>query len=186
MPTDEQLVAEALDGSTQAFGRLVERYRERLLRFLLTRCRTRADAEDALQESFVNAWRYLDSFDSRWRFSTWLYRIAIRNARAVADRRGELESGGPEAVAGGPGPLEECVLESERENLWLVAKRVLSEEAFAVMWLRYGEDMAVKDVARALERTQSWTKVVLMRARRRLGRELGRETAERKEGKAYG
>lgn len=80
MKADEQLVEAALAGSVDAFGELAGRYQERLFRFLLTRCATRADAEDALQDTFLNAFRYLDSYRPRWRFSTWLYRIAIRNA----------------------------------------------------------------------------------------------------------
>ncbi len=78
--TDEQLVDSALLGSAAAFAEIVDRYSERLLRFLLARCRSRADAEDALQDTFANAFRYLDSFNPKWRFSTWIYRIAIRNA----------------------------------------------------------------------------------------------------------
>ena len=78
--TDEQLVKATLDGSKAAFGQLVERYQDRLLRFLMTRASSRDDAEDAIQDTFISAYRYLESYDSRWRFSTWIYRIAIRNA----------------------------------------------------------------------------------------------------------
>ena len=51
--TDEQLVEESLAGSTLAFSELVERYQERLLRYLLTRSENRADAEDAVQAVLV-------------------------------------------------------------------------------------------------------------------------------------
>lgn len=168
--SDAQLVQRARAGSNEAFGQLVERYRERLLRFLVVRSMSRADAEDTLQDTFVNAYRYLESYDSRWQFSTWLYRIAIRNAGRRA-RRGQEEAGAsPEPPVD---PLEACVAASERENLWLAAKRHLSTEACAAMWLRYAEDMPVKDVARVLGRPEAWAKVVLFRARRRLAGELG-------------
>ncbi|MGH8168254.1 MAG: hypothetical protein ACREQ1_13510, partial [Woeseiaceae bacterium] len=85
-----------------------------------------------------------------------------------------------------PDPLEECILASERENLWLAAKRLLSPEAYAAMWLRYAEDMPVKEVARALGRPQPWTRVVLLRARRRLAGELNDDSASGKETQAYG
>ena len=78
--TDElQLIAAAKAGSAEAFCSLARSYRERLLRFLLTRCASYADAEDVLQDTLIAAFRYLHSYDARWRFSTWLYRIAIRN-----------------------------------------------------------------------------------------------------------
>jgi RNA polymerase sigma-70 factor (ECF subfamily) len=86
--TDEQLVEESLAGSALAFTELVERYQERLLRYLLTRATNRADAEDAVQDTFISAYRYLHSFNPQWRFSTWIYRIAIRNAARQA--RGDV------------------------------------------------------------------------------------------------
>lgn len=174
MTTDEQLVEAVLGGSLSAFDTLVERYRVRLLRFLLGRCASRADAEDALQDTFVAAYRYLSSYNPRWRFSTWLYRIAIRNAARQPRRQDDYEV---ERVAGGADPLAECIDASERENLWLTAKRVLSGDAYTALWLRYAEELSVNEVARALERSQSWTKVTLLRARRRLGREFEGEVA---------
>ena len=169
MTSDEQLVTAAKQGSAAAFDELVQRYQQRLLRFLFTRCASRADAEDALQDTFVNAYRYLHSYDSRWRFSTWLYRIAFLNAarRAPADEAFDDAAGGTQ-----DDPLAACIALSERENLWLTAKNSLSADAYSAMWLRYVEDMPVADVAEALRRSISWTKVTLRRARRRLGREL--------------
>jgi RNA polymerase sigma-70 factor (ECF subfamily) len=75
-----KLIDAAKDGSVEAFTELVHGYRERLFRFLLTRCASHADAEDALQDTLINAYRYIGSYNPQWRFSTWLYRIAIRNA----------------------------------------------------------------------------------------------------------
>ena len=80
MAGELQLIEAAKAGSVEAFTDLVRAYRERLLRFLVTRCASVADAEDALQDTLIAAYRYLHSYDPRWRFSTWLYRIAIRNA----------------------------------------------------------------------------------------------------------
>jgi RNA polymerase sigma-70 factor (ECF subfamily) len=162
-------VSQALRGSAAAFDGLVERYQERVFRFLLTRCVSRADAEDAMQDTFVSAFRYLDSYSPRWQFSTWLYRIALRNAARNAARNTVVEA---DVADDGPDLLQECIEAAERENLWVTAKRLLSDEVYAAMWLRYAEDMPVKEIARALGRPQSWTKVALLRARRRLAREL--------------
>ena len=96
MLSDEQLVEATLDGSEAAFSDLVERYQDKLLRFLMTRASSRADAEDAVQDTFISAYRYLESYDSRWRFSTWIYRIAIRNAGR--QRRPEWQDAEVEAV----------------------------------------------------------------------------------------
>jgi len=172
--TDEQLAAAAQAGSIPAFDELVLRYRDKLLRFLVTRCASHADAEDTIQDTFVSAWRYLETYDARWRFSTWLYRIAIRNAmRRPAPA---VEADGETADEHGD-PLRNCIADSEMENLWLTARRVLSADAFNALWLRYAEDMSTNDVARTLERSASWTKVTLMRSRRRLNREMEAQDA---------
>jgi RNA polymerase sigma-70 factor (ECF subfamily) len=179
---ERDLIEAARAGSAVAFTELVHAYRVRLLRFLLTRCPTHADAEDALQDTFLNAFRYLDSYDPRWRFSTWLYRIAIRNAGKLhrAHEVLETEPSDPDAD-----PLRQCMADSERDNLWLTARRLLREDVCAALWLRYVEDMSVNDVAAVLDRSTSWTKVNLMRAREALEAELV-EDAPANGSKAYG
>ena len=179
--TDElKLIAAAKAGSAEAFCDLARLYRERLLRFLLTRCASYADAEDVLQDTLIAAFRYLHSYDARWRFSTWLYRIAIRNAAKLR---------GPDLVEVGElkdeenDPLLQCIADSESENLWLNARQLLNDDVFAAMWLRYTEDMSVNDISKALDRSASWTKVNLMRGRRTLESHLS-AAADRSE--AYG
>lgn len=171
--TEEQLVEAARHGSAESFNELVGRYREGLLRFLLLRCRTRADAEDALQDTLVNAYCYLGSYDSRWRFSTWLYRIAMRHIRrSIIPADVSVD----ELVDESADALQHCIEQAERENLWLVARRVLSADAYAAMWLRYVEDLPLADIATALGRSPAWTKVALMRGRRRLTAEMNDAT----------
>ena len=180
MRNEAQLIDAARAGSADAFADLVRGYRDRLLRFLVTRCTSVADAEDALQDTLINAYRYLDSYDSRWRFSTWLYRIAIRNAG---------NSRGPDLVEIGDlhdeenGPLQQCIADSEVENLWVTARRHLKDDVFTAMWLRYAEDMSVNDISKALDRSTSWTKVSLMRGRRALEAQLNDAA---RESEAYG
>lgn len=183
MATEEELIILAQEGSVAAFSKLVELYQERLLRFLLVRCRSRADAEDAIQDTFINAYRYIRSYKPRWRFSTWLFRIALRNAARAARKTGATEGLSP---GGAADPLEACIVASERENLWLIARQALSADAYSAMWLRYVEDMSVKEVAHALEKPVSWTKVTLMRSRRRLSTELAGANEATANGEAYG
>ncbi len=174
MSNELQLIDAAKTGSVEAFTDLVRAYRDRLLRFLVTRCATYADAEDALQDTFINAFRYIHSYDPRWRFSTWLYRIAIRNAQRIRSGQFvEFDDIGDEK----DDPLLQCIAQSESENLWAVARRSLNDDVFVAMWLRYAEDMSVNDVAKALHRSASWTKVNLMRARRVLDVELNKQRA---------
>ncbi len=169
MSDELELVDAAKRGSVDAFTDLVHGYRGGLFRFLLTRCANHADAEDALQDTLINAYRYIGSYDPKWRFSTWLYRIAIRNAGRLRQQN-LTELGDPRDDAADP--LSHCIADSERDNLWRSAKRILSDDVFAAMWLRYVEDMSVRDISDVLERSSSWTKVNLLRARRALEAEM--------------
>ena len=182
MTGETVLIAAAKRGSVSAFTELVARYREGLLRFLVTRTLSTADAEDALQDTLINAYRYLHSYDPKWRFSTWLYRIAINNAARIRDvattELGDLANEESD-------PLEACIAASERNNLWLSARRLFNDEVFAALWLRYVEDMSVSDISAVLERSISWTKVNLLRARRQLETEL-QTAADSSEDRAYG
>ena len=185
MNRETALIAAAKKGSVTAFTELVGEYREGLLRFLITRASSYADAEDALQDTLINAYRYLNSYDSKWRFSTWLYRIAINNLSKmrVTDVASDVDVDDLSLQEGGP--LEQCIADSERDNLWLGARRVLNEEVYTALWLRYVEDMSVNDIAAVLERSISWTKVNLLRARNQLDTELNK-TPQEKSRKAYG
>ena len=182
MSSETALIEAARKGSAKAFTDLVGTYREGLLRFLLTRSTSYADAEDALQDTLINAYRYLHSYDSRWRFSTWLYRIAINNAARLrtADT---VELGDLSDEEGDP--LQHCIAAADRENLWLVARRLLNDEVYTAMWLRYAEDMSVKDISAVLERSVSWTKVNLMRGRKTLDQGMNKDATDDKS-KAYG
>ena len=171
--TDElKLINAAKAGSADAFADLVRSYRVRLLRFLLTRCASYADAEDALQDTMIAAFRYLHSYDPRWRFSTWIYRIAIRNAEKTRSETlvdlGDLSDEESD-------PLLHCIKASDTENLWVSARRVLNDDVFAATWLRYAEDMSIRDISKALDRSDSWTKVNLLRARKALDVEMRRQ-----------
>ena len=182
MRSEVALIEAARKGSVQAFTDLVSNYREGLLRFLLTRVTSFADAEDALQDTLINAYRYLHSYDPRWRFSTWLYRIAINNAirlrTADTEEIGDLHDEESD-------PLAHCIVASDRENLWICARRSLNDEVYTAMWLRYAEDMSVNDIAAVLDRSVSWTKVNLLRGRKTLDAEMNNDATDIKS-KAYG
>ncbi len=169
MGTELELIEAAKAGSAEAFADLVRSYRGRLLRFLLTRSSSYADAEDALQDTLINAYRYLHTYNSRWRFSTWLYRIAVRNAQKTRSVKAVALGDLSDAESD---PLLQCIAASETSNLWSSARRLLKEDVFAAMWLRYAEDMSVNDISQALNRSVSWTKVNLLRARKVLDAEL--------------
>jgi len=77
---DARLVAIAKSGDRSAFDELYKRHAEKMFHTTRRITRNREDAEDAVQECFLNAFVHLKSFDGRSRFSTWLTRIAVNAA----------------------------------------------------------------------------------------------------------
>jgi len=86
--SDAVIVEHVLRGNVEAFGALVERYRDRYARYALYMLGNREDAEEALQDAFTRAYRSLSRCDDPERFGAWLFRILVNRCRTVGARRG--------------------------------------------------------------------------------------------------
>ncbi len=89
--TDEELVHRAQDGDPAAFDEIVERHKGVVFRAALAALRNREDAEDVTQETFITAYRKLDTFRGESQLRTWLSRIAW-NKSMDHRRRGRFRS----------------------------------------------------------------------------------------------
>lgn len=87
---DEELVAAVLAGDRERFGDLVDRYQGRLVNYLYRLLRNLDEAHELAQEVFLKVYQALDRFDPRYRFSTWLFRVA-QNAAIDQIRRRRLK-----------------------------------------------------------------------------------------------
>ena len=174
--TDAGLAARAAAGSRAAFEELVSRYAGRLSAFLRTRSTSREDLEDLVQETFLRAYRNIDRYDARWKFATWLYTIGVRLAisrhRAAGSRPVQGIDSDPACPL--PGPQESLLLREEaerRKNIWAIAG-CLGPAAYEALWLRYAEELPVKEIARAMGKTQMGVRALLHRSRERLAEKL--------------
>jgi RNA polymerase sigma-70 factor (ECF subfamily) len=77
---DHQLIAECLQGDQAAFGELVCRYQDRLYNTVYRLVDNADDAQDVVQDTFLNAYQALENFKGESLFFTWLYRIAVNTA----------------------------------------------------------------------------------------------------------
>ena len=84
---EEQLIAAAKCGRRTPFGELCKRHSKAMFSVTYRIMRNREDAEDAVQDSFLNAFVHLKDFDERSRFRTWLTRIAINAALGKIRRK---------------------------------------------------------------------------------------------------
>lgn len=169
----EALALEAQGGSVQAFEELVTRFEAPLYRYLWMRTRDAAAAEDLTQEAFLRAWQKLAHYDSRWRFSTWLYTLAER--LCISSRRSRAKAPPLSAVdselgvvPAGVDPAHEAAERDEGRALWETATRILRPEERSALWLRYAEDLSMEEIGAILGRPAVTVRVLLFRARGRL------------------
>ena len=86
--SDEEIVHRVVDGHTALYEVLMRRYNERIYRAARSIVRDEDEAEDVMQQAYVNAYAHLRQFDGRAKFSTWLTKIAIHEALARARKQG--------------------------------------------------------------------------------------------------
>lgn len=85
METDQELVRRSLEDPSH-YRALVDRYRDRLLRYVLRLGVTSGDAEDVLQETFLKTYLNLNEYDPQMKFASWIYRIAHNEAVSALRR----------------------------------------------------------------------------------------------------
>ncbi|MBL8984379.1 MAG: RNA polymerase sigma factor [Gemmatimonadetes bacterium] len=88
---DAAIVARVLAGDTGAYAILVAKYRAQFARYAVRMLGSREDAEEALQDALVRAYRSLAKCDDPERFGSWLFRILANRCRTTGTRRGRRE-----------------------------------------------------------------------------------------------
>jgi RNA polymerase sigma factor (sigma-70 family) len=89
--SDEDVVDRVLQGQTALFEVIMRRHNERIYRAARAILRDGKEAEDVMQQAYVNAYAHLRQFDKRAKFSTWLTKIAVNEALARARKQGRYE-----------------------------------------------------------------------------------------------
>ena len=180
--SDEEVVVEVLKGTTDLFEVLMRRHNQRLFRVVRSIVADDGEAEDVMQDTYVHAYQHLAQFEGRARFSTWLVRIAVRDALARVERRGRTEAtqflarrhGGNEKspFVSTPQNPEEYASTREAASLLEGAILALPLKYRGVLIMRDIEEMSVEETACSLGISKVNVKVRLHRARTLMRREL--------------
>jgi RNA polymerase sigma-70 factor (ECF subfamily) len=168
-----ELVIAAKAGCKDSFAELVRLHTDGLLRFLYTRLRNMADAEDLTQEAFLLAWRNIDQCRQDGSFSAWLFTIALNQLRTRMRRKKILLPLVNILSCGRPGPEQYVAGKEQDEYLWGVAEKTLSTDQYNAMLLRYRAELSTIEIAEAMNKTHSHVKVMLHRARIKLYNRFG-------------
>ena len=180
--SDEDVVARVRAGETALFEILMRRYNQRLYRIARSVLRDDAEAEDVMQQAYVDAYTHLAQFEGRAKFSTWLSRIAFHEALARARRRrrqAPVPSGAGEEEAMSriestdPTPEHRALQEEMRGHLE-AAIDALPSLYRCVFVMREVEGLSTAESAACLGIREDAAKTRLSRARALLREELYR------------
>jgi RNA polymerase sigma-70 factor (ECF subfamily) len=176
---DIELVTSIQAGDHERYSELIQRYEPLLYNFGLKLCGDSHDAEDLVQDTFLNVFRYLKNFRYETKFKNWLYRIATsvcikkrRKSKFAPDRELSLDEFLPQDEAAVESdvptwaavPLEQ-LLNEELGNTLKEAILALPEKYRVVLVLRDIEGFSTEESAQILNLTPANIKVRLHRAR---------------------
>jgi RNA polymerase sigma-70 factor (ECF subfamily) len=170
---DAILVERARTGDAEAFRELVERYSARIFRLAWRILGDEASAEDAVQETFLRAYRSLARFDARSQVGTWLHRIAANTSIEILRKQQRLHAQPEPPLPSSPDPgPDRLALSQEVERAVRGALADLSPMERAAFILRHFEDRSIAEICGALGLRESAGKQAVFRAVKKLRRVL--------------
>jgi RNA polymerase sigma-70 factor (ECF subfamily) len=172
--SDAEIIATILQGDVEAYGVLVERYRDRYARYATRMLGNRDEADEALQGAFVRAYRALPKCADPSRFGAWLHQIVVNECRTYGRRRGDRARrfvGDVEAMASASvdHPESDQALGDAIERA-LARLEPDQREAFL---LKHVEDLSYEEMSRITGAGVSALKMRVKRACERLREMLG-------------
>jgi RNA polymerase sigma-70 factor (ECF subfamily) len=182
--SDVEVVRRVRDGETALFEIIMRRYNQRLYRVARAILKDDGEAEDVMQQAYVNAYVHLDQFAEKAAFSTWLTKIAVYEALALSRRRRATElhtvfESGDDTMThiqtSAPDP-EHQAFATELMRLLESAVESLSEHHRIVFTLRDIEGLSTAETAECLGISEENVKTRLHRARALLRDDLSART----------
>lgn len=182
----EALVQRTLEGDCQAFEQIVLMYERRVMTLSRRLLQGTDEAQDATQEVFLRAFKYLHRLDVRRPVEPWLMRITVNVCRDIqkkTQRRNVTFSEIPPVESETPGnskdPYSGLAWEQQRQRLWKALNALPEKERMAVL-LRDVEGFSTAEVAEILGSTESTVRSQICRGRLRIKDAMDVMTGERR------
>ncbi len=162
-----------LEGEINLFSYFLERYSHPIYSLIIQIVSCREDAEELMQDSFIKAFRKLDTYKGDCSFSTWLYRIAYNTAISATRKQKKESCFIDEKIIENVSDDEADDLLSSSENEDRIKKLELAiiqlnPDERALITLFYNEDKSIDELATIFKLTSSNVKVKLHRTRKKL------------------
>ncbi len=166
--TDRDIILQVLAGDAEAFALLVDRHYDRCARVAFRILGNREDAEEAIQDAFLRAYRALGSYEDRERFSAWLTRILVNQCRSVLSKVRRSEALFIELELGHVGDF---AAQEPDDGSWPDLERALAQlpaDQREAIVLRFADDLTYEQMARVTGAGESALKMRVQRAFARL------------------
>jgi RNA polymerase sigma-70 factor (ECF subfamily) len=166
--SDRAIIEQVLHGDVEAYSRLVDRHYDRCARIAVRILGNREDAEEALQDAFLRAFRALEDYEDRERFAAWLTRILVNQCRTMLARTRRREA---VFLDVDPRELDLVVDGSLRGGAWPELEHALAQlplDQREAVVLKYADDLTYEEMARITGAGQSALKMRVQRAFTRL------------------
>lgn len=179
---DTALISSCRRGDREALGLLVSRYEKPIFNAAYRMLGNRAEASDVTQSVFLKVFEHLDGYESKYRFFSWIYRIALNTSIDQLHRRQALEPAGDEfiedrAVSRAAGP-EDLVNASQLHDVVQAALMELQQDYRAVIVLRHFAECSYEQMAEVLHIPEKTVKSRLYSARQLLKEKLSARGVE--------
>jgi RNA polymerase sigma-70 factor (ECF subfamily) len=168
----EKLAVQAVNGNTDAFGKLYTLFAEKIYRYIFYHINSKTATEDITGEVFIKAWGAIKSCKGREKsFSSWLYRIAhnqLVDEIRKRQRRSSLELEDIESIRDPKNSVEECL---EQQELLRVIDRLPSNQGRVII-LKFIECLDNGEIALIMGKREGTIRALQMRALAKLKKEL--------------
>ncbi len=171
--TDQHYIQKTLQGDTNAFSILIDRYQNLVFTVVLRVVKVKEEAEEVAQDTFLKAFESLDGYRGESKFSTWIYSIAYRKALDRVRKTSRMKpvelieditEKNVETIDNALSFLEQ----QERNDTIRRCIAELPEKEAAIITLYYFEDQSVREISAITNLTEDNIKVKLYRSRKKL------------------
>lgn len=179
---DDQLVKRAISGNQDAFKLLMNKYQKPLYYHIVKMVKNNEQVEDIIQESFVKAFSNLNSYNTHYAFSTWLYRITtnhtidyLRKKKLQTTSINEpirVKDGEMQFQIVGSAETDRKIIRKERKIIITEAIQNLPEKYREVIEMRHLEEMSYQEISEQLDLPLGTVKAHIFRAREMLYKAL--------------
>ncbi|NRB58833.1 MAG: sigma-70 family RNA polymerase sigma factor [Winogradskyella sp.] len=171
---DENILIDSIkNGDTNAYAKLVDRYKDLVYTLAIRMLKNREEAEEIAQDTFIKVFKSLDKFKGDSKFSTWIYRVAYNTCLDAIkkNKKHQNDVAIDEYTFNKLDTIDnalESIIKEERSVLIKNCISRLPEESSVILTLFYFEELSLEEISKVINIEANTVKVKLFRARKKL------------------